>query len=322
MKRVRSAMVLLAVFVAVASPAFANDRTDLMARLTPADLTKITMTDARVFQDQTTKAVTLTFNYAEGEPEVRVPVRLLGWPTNWSSWRSVQYTFVTTSLETLSIGFSDGKETKAFITEPLPGIRISGVIPFESFVQTRTMDLLSPLGYKVWPDRLFTFENVEEIVISMRYPNQPSQVTFYNFTLREDVPADEIIERKPLIDRFGQWILENWPGKAHDEKSLRDLWATDVLEPVDYGFCPLGGDKSRTLRKTGFFRVEKVEGRWVFVDPHGHPFFSTGMDPVGYKQGSFATDAGQTDPSPDLRPEERQTETVLGETALQLMAWS
>jgi len=270
--------------------ATANGQLDLVARLASSDVSKCTTKDALVFQDPATKALTLTFNYAQGEPEVRIPVRQLGWPTDWSSFRSIQYTFETTSLETLSIGFSDGKVTKAFVTEPLPGIRIFGVIPFDAFIQTRTMNPLLPLGYKVWPNRLFTFQNVEEIVIRMRYPSQASQVTLYNFTLREDVPADDIIDRKPLIDRYGQWIPENWPGKAHDEQSLRELWAADTLKPVDYDFCPMGGDTSRTLRKTGFFRVEKVRDRWVFVDPHGHPFFSTGIDLVGYKQGSFGTD--------------------------------
>jgi hypothetical protein len=62
------------------------------------------------------------------------------------------------------------------------------------------------------------------------------------------------------------------------------------VKPDDYGFCPMGGDRSRTLRRTGFFRVEKLDGRWMMVDPHGHSFFSTGMDLVGYKQGSFGTD--------------------------------
>jgi hypothetical protein len=32
-----------------------------------------------------------------------------------------------------------------------------------------------------------------------------------------------------------------------------------------------------------------MDGRWVLVDPHGHPFFSAGMELVGYRQGSFAT---------------------------------
>ncbi len=274
----------------IAPTASADAPLDLIARLTPADIAKLAVRAASVHRDPSSKALTFTFEYFQGEPEVRIPVRQLEWPTDWRAWRSIQYTFVATSVETVSIGFSDGKVTKAFITEPLSGIRIAGVIPFESFVQTRTMNPLLPLGYKVWLNRLFTFERVEEILFTMRYPSQPSQLTLYNFTLRDDVPADEIIDRKPLIDRYGQWIPENWPGKAHDDDGLRELWAADTLKPVEYGFCPLGGDRSRTVRKTGFFRVEKLDGRWMMVDPHGHPFFSTGMDLVGYKQGSFGTD--------------------------------
>ena len=198
--------------------ASAGAQVDFVARLTAADVAKLAVKGASVHQDPASKALTFTFDYLKGEPEVRIPVRELGWPTDWRAWRSIQYTFVTTSVETVSIGFSDGKATKVFITEPLSGIRIAGVIPFESFVQTRTMNPLLPLGYKVWLNRLFTFERVEEIVFTMRYPSQPSQLTLYNFTLRDDVPADDIIDRKPLIDQYGQWIPENWPGKAHDER--------------------------------------------------------------------------------------------------------
>ena len=262
---------------------------DLFAKLTPEQVAAWKTKDASVFIDPASKAVTITFGYAAGEPEVRIPVR----EQDWSAYRSIQYTFHATSLETVSIGFSDGAVTKAFVTEPLAGIRIYGVIPFESFVQTRTMNPLLPLGYKVWPGRLFTFKKVEEIVLRMRYPAQPSQITIYNFTLRADVPSDDILDRKPVIDRYGQWIPENWPGKAHSDEDLSALWAADRLQPAAYPFCPLGGDKTRSLRASGFFRVERVDGRWVLVDPHGHPFFSAGMDLVGYKQGSFATDVAR-----------------------------
>ena len=274
----------------LAVPVHGEGPIDLFARLSAADVATFTTRDASVFRDPASKSLTFTFSYAHGEPDVRIPVRALGWPTDWRAWRSVQYTFAATSVEAVSIGFSDGRVVKSFVTEPLAGIRIAGVIPFDAFVQTRTMNPLLPLGYKVWPSRLFTFERVEEIVFSMRHPNQPSQLTIYNFTLCEDVPQDDIIDRKPLLDQFGQWIPENWPGKAHDENELRELWQADRPRPADYGYCPLGGDRSRTLRRTGFFRVEQLDGRWVMVDPHGHPFFSTGMDLVGYRQGSFGTD--------------------------------
>jgi hypothetical protein len=262
---------------------------DLLERLEGHQVSAFSTKDASVFRDPESRSLTFTFNYTQGEPEVRIPVAALGWPTDWSAFQAVQYTFSTTSLETVAIGFSDGNETKFFVTEPLPGIRIHGVIPFESFVQTRGLNPLRPLGYKVWPGRLFTFEKVEEVVFRMRYPSQHSQFTLYNFTLTADVPDDGIIDRKPLIDRYGQWIPENWEDKAHNDEQLRQLWEGDRLPPAEYPFCDLGGDVSRQLEAEGFFRTAQVDGKWVLVDPHGHPFFSTGMDLVGYDPSSFAT---------------------------------
>ncbi|MDZ7637806.1 MAG: hypothetical protein U5J83_06090 [Bryobacterales bacterium] len=261
----------------------------LLQRLKETDLSEFITKEATVFRDASTNALTFTFRYAGGEPEVRIPVRKLGLPTDWREYRSIQFTFETTSLEAVAIGFSDGKVTKDFVMEPLPGIRIDGVIPFDAFVQTRTMTPLVPLGYKVWPSRLFTFEKVEEVSFRMRFPAAPSQFTLHTFTLRRDVPEDGIATRKPLIDRFGQWIPENWPAKAHSPEHLRALWNADKEPQVKLPYSEMGGDRSRKLRSTGFFRVERDRGKWVFVDPDGHPFFSAGMDLVGYKPDSFAT---------------------------------
>lgn len=266
-------------------------RAELPLEFDSTTVRRIQTESASVFHDPGSGFLTLTFRYTEGEPEVRIPVREMGWPSDWSEYRAVQYTFSTTSQETVSIGFSDGEETRFFVTEPLPGIRIYGVIPFDAFVQTRTMTPLRPLGYKVWPERLFTFEKVEEIVFRMRYPSQDSQFTLYSLSLSEDVPQDDILDKKPLIDRYGQWIPENWPDKAHSDEQLRRLWEEEGKPAaLTYPFCPLGGDLSRTFEATGFFRTERADGRWFLVDPHGHPFYSAGMDLVGYDPGSFATD--------------------------------
>ncbi|HON01276.1 MAG TPA: hypothetical protein PLM33_13590, partial [Acidobacteriota bacterium] len=193
---------------------------ELPLQVNPSQSTLLETKNASAFLDAKSGALTFTFDYVNGEPEVCLPVAELGWPQDWSSYASVQYTFLTTSLEPIAIGFSDGEQTKFFITEPLPGIRISGVIPFSAFFQTETMTPLRPLGYKVWPQRLFSFERVDEVVFQMKSPNQCSQFTLYNFTLRSDVPDDDIIDRKPLVDRYGQWIPENWPDKAHNDEDL------------------------------------------------------------------------------------------------------
>lgn len=273
----------------LAAPGLAAD-TVLLRVLAPSQLAAIRTRDAAVFQDSETGAFTITFRHAEGEPEVRLPTASMNWPLDWSRYSALEYMFVTSGIDPVAIGFFNGRDTRFFRTEPLPGIRMKGVIPFDAFVQTRGMTPLLPLGYKVWVDRLFDFKEVREIVFKTRYPNQPLQFTLYSLALCEKTPADEILDKRPLIDRYGQWIPENWETKAHNDEQLRRLWEADRLEAADYHFCPLGGDRTRTLPATGFFRTGKVDGKWVLIDPHGHAFFSAGMDLVDPRAGSFATD--------------------------------
>ena len=91
----------------------------------------------------------------------------------------------------------------------------------------------------------------------------------------------------PFVDRFGQFRHDTWPGKARDESDL----AKDRAEEDDWfmahGECPIpdadrfgGWAGGPRLKSTGFFRTEKVDGRWWLVDPDGRLFFSHGVDCV------------------------------------------
>jgi len=53
-----------------------------------------------------------------------------------------------------------------------------------------------------------------------------------------------------------------------------------------------GGDMSYKAEATGFFRVEDIDGRWQFITPDGHPFFSKGVNTV--KFDGTATENGKT----------------------------
>jgi len=89
----------------------------------------------------------------------------------------------------------------------------------------------------------------------------------------------------PFIDTFGQYRHKDWPGKV---KSVADLQARREAEakelarlpgPKDwdkFGGCATGP----RLKATGFFRTEKVRGKWWLVDPDGRLFFSHGIDCV------------------------------------------
>ena len=86
----------------------------------------------------------------------------------------------------------------------------------------------------------------------------------------------------PCIDEFGQYVHADWPGKIKDAADLKkqlDAEAKDLAaNPAPAEWDQFGGWKNGpSLKATGFFRVEKHEGKWWLVDPEGKLFFSQGV---------------------------------------------
>lgn len=101
-------------------------------------------------------------------------------------------------------------------------------------------------------------------------------------------PLRELPEQEafPLFDRFGQYRHRDWPGKIVAESDLTDRKRAEELDLLahprlaewnEYG----GWAKGPQLRATGFFRTEKVDGKWWLVDPAGRLFWSHGIVRVG-----------------------------------------
>lgn len=93
------------------------------------------------------------------------------------------------------------------------------------------------------------------------------------------------VEVFPIIDRFGQYIHADWPGKIHSEEDLRrqrELEEEDLARnpgPADWN--QFGGwAKGPSFSATGHFYPLKYEGKWWLVDPEGKLFWSHGVDCV------------------------------------------
>ena len=121
------------------------------------------------------------------------------------------------------------------------------------------------------------------------------------------LPTQKVLSAKtflPFVDRFGQFMHDDWPGKVHDENELKlaiakeDAWLAangdSPIPDVDRFGGWAGGPQ---LKATGFFRTEKVNGKWWLVDPDGRLFFSHGVDcvqiyadvtGVGFREEYFA----------------------------------
>ena len=97
----------------------------------------------------------------------------------------------------------------------------------------------------------------------------------------EEADASRVPAR---VDRFGQPVSFDFPGKIRDESELRSDVAADRLyyssltppPAAPWGGMP-GSRKEFGRKATGFFRLDQVEGRDVLITPEGDLFFQLGV---------------------------------------------
>ena len=145
----------------------------------------------------------------------------------------------------------------------------------------------------VWSD----VTQVSELVFELQ--PKPYAQTVYVDDVRATRRASPVMLEKdpdsffPFIDRYGQYIHEDWPNKVKSDQDLvrqriaedRDL--KQNLAPRSYN--KFGGwNEGPRFEATGHFRVQKVDGKWWFIDPMGHLFWSFGCTGIGYQPARIA----------------------------------
>lgn len=104
-------------------------------------------------------------------------------------------------------------------------------------------------------------------------------------TIAEPVAAKPAEPKKLIADRFGQSYRKDYPEKVRSEEELKadgqkhlaEIAAYKPDSRLDtYGGLAGSGEKY-SLKKTGYFHLEKVGDRDVLVSPEGNLFFQLGM---------------------------------------------
>ena len=117
----------------------------------------------------------------------------------------------------------------------------------------------------------------------------------------------------PFVDRFGQFAHGNWKHKVKSYDELRADLADERgrLRAAPGAWDEYGGwADGPQLEATGSFRTEKVDGKWWFVTPSGHLFYSLGINVV--KADSDA-------PNGNAHPEWYETKA---ESAMSFPTWN
>lgn len=95
----------------------------------------------------------------------------------------------------------------------------------------------------------------------------------------------------PFVDKYGQYVHTDWPGKIHDDREFGQIRKTESAELRRHA-SPSGWDKwggwaeGPKLEARGNFYTTKLNGKWWFVDPDGHLFWSYGPTGVGFGEGT------------------------------------
>ena len=150
-------------------------------------------------------------------------------------------------------------------------------------------------------------KGVDSLGVRMHMPVKDEKVEIAKAYLAVEDPGDAYLSDVPAVDAFGQWNLGEFEDKVHSEGELKQDWAAEDAEIAAYSdtrYSKYGGDLSRRTRATGWFRVEKVDGKWWFVDPEGYLFLSissNGISP-GYGGAPRRPQGGARRPVPEPLP--------------------
>jgi hypothetical protein len=174
-----------------------------------------------------------------------------------------------------------------------PGVRTTLLARFKTgdtgpFWGMRGIPALGPVseGSVIDPSRITAFQ------VFLPRPQEPHTLVLDDIRLFRQVCSQESPLLLPFIDRFGQYKHADWPGKLKDEQEIetRRFEEEKTLEAAqDFpGRDRFGGwADGPQLEATGWFRTQKVGGKWWFVTPEGRLFLSLGIDCVGTWERTF-----------------------------------
>ena len=133
---------------------------------------------------------------------------------------------------------------------------------------------------------------VTEFQVFLPMPQVERTLLIDSISLFSNDGVSEENIKLPFVDKFGQYVHAEWPGKLHSESEFASRQEQEekkmAATPQVPGFDKYGGwADGPKLNATGWFRTEKVDGKWSLVTPEGHVFFSLGVDCITVSEQTF-----------------------------------
>jgi hypothetical protein len=233
----------------------------------------------------------VAFDGATSEPKWDLKELNPDLPADWTGYNYLVLEMKASSPQRFSLALYSGERAQRRQMQPLPNVWIRAAVPLQYFRQpNRVGHDLASVGKvprnSFWISTGGTYGPLDAVTamgVSMQQPLGKPTLEIRSVRLVKDDPGSDVLDNKPVVDEFGQWLPADWPDKVNSLAQLKQAWAAEEanLPAGDFGGCNYGGYLNTKAKATGFFRVEQVDGRWWFVDPDGHLFFSTSSTGMG-----------------------------------------
>ena len=206
-------------------------------------------------------------------------------PEDWSGSGFLTFEMNSSTTQRFELRLYDEGGIRRLQILPFQGAWVRASIPLVHFqkMNTEGMDQAAIWktprpGYWIgFTKSVGSISNIDSLGVAMRLPIGSPTLELRNFRLTM-VAEDTILTATPLVDEFGQWIPAEWDGKAKSLNDLKTAWndeekslKSDITKASKYG-----GFIGPKVKATGFFKVEKINDRWWFIDPEGNLFWSNG----------------------------------------------
>src|SRR5450432_3052316 len=247
--------------------------------------------------------------------EQKLSIEDLGLPADWSDYSHLIMDVRTSTPQRFSLWLYrvNGTPVRLMLQPFGQNTWFRASIPLQYFkgMDRSGNDLASSINRRTnsfWMSVWGPFGDINAINalgFAMTYPINKPIVEIRSIHLSKEDEGSEFLEKLPVLTEFNQWANADWPSKiksrAQLDKELADEEKT-FGSNADFDYCDMGGYKNTNVKATGFFRVDQLNGKWWFVDPHGHLFLSTGANGTSTAQRS-------TTPAPDQTRIKRRLES-------------
>ena len=223
-----------------------------------------------------------------------------GLPSNWDKFNFVVLEFKSTTPQRFQVGFTTEtgyNELRVMSYTANGWSRLAIPLRFFRELPGAALDLAATYNqarYTGWINlggKRGPLRGVDTIGIRMNVPINNPVIELRSIALSVEDPGDQYLGKIPAVDEFGQWNLGDFEGKIKSETQLKKEWEAEESEIVTtkaYNYSKFGGYLNLKVKATGFFRTEKIDGKWWFADPEGYLFLSVGVDCVNPGGGGNA----------------------------------